>query len=303
MPKKKTKYHCRECNNSFGEYKFYKVKNSPMFEDGVLPICKDCIKKQVDENDPKSVLRFLQMIDKPFKKKHWEAAVKSKNNTIGSYLKMINFKDFEGLTFLDSDNWDDVKAPVEEKKAQEEAEEFGIDLQEMKQKWGSGYAPDEYQRLEKQYEDMTSRYDITDPHHKHMVKQICKMQIQLDKLLEQGKYDDYTKLSKTLNDMMKSAGLRPADQKGLNEQKGIRSFGEIFAEVEKRGFIPPWEEYKITESVDIVDKMMLAYINHVREFRNMDVLDETPEDIKKVIEEGVKRGELIDDTGNEEEQL
>lgn len=277
--KKKPTKECFNCKRVISIDNFYKTNSK--FADGYIPMCKQCVRETVDENDLRSVLDFLSFINKPFKKKYWESAIKSNRDTLGHYITMINsLKELKNKTFTDSDDISEVEFEMVKNEGEND---YGLDLEEMRLKWGSRYKPEEYARLEAKYNEMMKNYDIVEPHHKHMLIQICKMEIEKDRLFDEGDFDAYNKLDKTYRETIKEAGFSPKEKLGSNEQKGIRSFGQIWEEVEKMGFIPPWEEYKIEESKDLLDRMLLAYVNHVRKLLNLETLSELPEDLEKEV--------------------
>lgn len=279
--KKVQKKPCIQCKKDKALNREFYQTNNPLFPDGRLPICIQCLVKLIDERDVSTLIDVLRKIDKPFIKKAWESAKKSEQNTCRAYFRQINsLKDYKDLTFADSDNtdsdYDDVDFEVAITTGNGISEDEEVRM--LKAKWGDKYKIDELKRMEEFYGDMMRSNDIVDPHHKEMLKDLCKLNIEKERALSEGNAKVYRDLSNVYKDILKDSGLRPVDKQGSNEQRGIRNFGTIWAEVEKRGFIEPWP---VDVSQDIIDAELLFYINHVRKFNNMEELLDPPEDIPK----------------------
>jgi hypothetical protein len=83
---------------------------------------------------------------------------------------------------------------------------------------------------------------------------------------------------------MSDARLRTSDMSEADKTGGIRRFGDIFMEVEKDGFIPPWEYYKKINGAkqDIVDKTIMFILNFMLKFNKTEKLSEPPIDTPKI---------------------
>lgn len=278
---------CSSCGRSKALSKFYKA-NSDLFEDGRIAKCSDCVDRDIDENDIGQVLELLRTINKPFIRSQWESAKADRQRTVGLYVRWMNslpsyreqsYADGENVTLdTDSDVIDTTQV-----EAIETADGLEIVYDEaLAWKWGIGFTKSEVLKLEKYYQDMLNTFTVTAPSDKDILIQLAKMSVIRDKELMKGNISDHTKLSKTINDMMMSAKLRPADRKGQDEQRGIKSFNQIFEEVEAKGWVAPpppvFEE-------DIVDQMLVSILNYYNRMVGSQVLSEIPEDVKTELEE------------------
>lgn len=288
MGRKKTvKKPCSKCRRELTLINFYN-SSSTFFIDGKVPLCKDCLLAMVNEDSLDSLKAVLRQIDKPFISKIWRSSMQSDKETVPSYFRQINsLPQYKNLTWDDSDN------EYHEEQKQEDQSEIDIDdvkelqtengsievTKELKGKWGSGYTNLEYIKLEEFYIQMCETHEIVTPQHKMLLKQLCKLNIQLDKLLSQGDFNSYSKLSKTYDDILRSAGFRPIDRKSGDEASGLRTFSQIFQEIEKDGFIKP---APVEESQEIIDKTILYMQNYTRKLFNMEQLIEPPEDTPKI---------------------
>lgn len=283
----------KDCRKTYVITEFYQ-SNSVMFPDGRVPICKKCLLKMVDETDVNSVINVLRQIDKPYIDKLWQSALNSDAESFGNYMKNINsLHQYKKMTFDDSEGLDtpidtsnvNVSEGIENITEIETDDGTIIEISaDIKAKWGTGYSNREYLNLEKFYIDMGDTYEIVTPQHKALLKQLSKLNLKLDNLLESGEYDKYAKLSTTYDNILKSAGFRPADRKSGAEATGIYSFGQVWAEVEKEGFIPP---NLVDYPKDDLDYMLLYYIQFTQRLVGKSVSIEPPENWKKEIINGV----------------
>lgn len=292
-----TKRERKKCNVCFprtGKEKlitdFY-TSTSILFADGRVPICKSCLKGMMDEKDINSVKMTLQKIDKPFIAKVWKSSEESDEETIGTYFRMVNsFNQYKNATWADSDIEGESNTQVYQHKFDnvDNIEELETDYgtiflnQEIIMKFGSGYLNREHLQMEKFYRDMCMTHDINTPQLKKQLVYLCKLQIQMDRAIESSESGDFKKYSDSYEAILKSSALAPKDRKSLDESSGIRSFGVIFEEVEKRGYVEP---YNLEENQDIVDKTIMYMLNYTRQLVGVQKMSEPPNDTPDVGDE------------------
>jgi hypothetical protein len=63
-----------------------------MFPDGMINICRDCVRDEVDIEDIEQVISFLRQIDKPFIQSYWDEALVNKRGShpLGEYIRKVN---------------------------------------------------------------------------------------------------------------------------------------------------------------------------------------------------------------------
>ena len=283
------KKHCNDCEKDRAESLFFKV-DSPLFPDGRIDTCRDCIRKSIDVDNVEQVIGFLRQIDKPFLQDEWDKALQNrdKKHPIGGYLGKINsLTQYKGKGFNNSDGVDgvgkvdlsSVNAPDSIETIDGKTVEYSDDLVT---KWGIGYSKLEYLQMEKFYRDMKSTHEIQTPTHIDMLTQLSHLSVDRNRLRRERDWNNYNKISKTYEDMMKSAGFRPVDRQGIDDATGLRSFSQIFEEVEKKGFRkPPPPEF----DEDIVDAMITALANYYHRLVGRQILADIPDDVKQEIEE------------------
>lgn len=277
---------CNTCRIEKQESNFFKV-DTPLFPDGRIDTCTQCVRKEVDVDDVQSVIGFLRQIDKPFYQKEWDVALKGKGHPLGLYIRKLGLSQYKGKTFSNSDGIDgtgdvDLSSinPITEMELQNgEKITYSDDLVD---KWGVGYSQSEYMQMEKFYMNMKLTHDVDTATHEDMLKQLAYITVDRDRLRRDGAWTDYDRVSKVYETMLKSASFRPADRKGTDEATGMRTFSQIFEEVEKRGFRkPPPKEL----NRDQFDLIIITLANYYHRLFGQHIITEIPEEVIKEIDE------------------
>ena len=107
----------------------------------------------------------------------------------------------------------------------------------LRLKWGRGYRPEEWVRMEQLYNDMMNSYDIQGAGHKDTLIMICKASLKANQLIDAGDIDGFQKMQKAYDSLMKSGKFTAAQNKGESGEF-IDSIGELVAICEREGFIP-----------------------------------------------------------------
>jgi hypothetical protein len=283
-PKKK----CQgECGKERAYSYFFKV-DSPMFPDGMINICRDCVRETVDVDDIEQVVSFLRQIDKPFIQEYWDSALETNRHPLGEYIRKVNslhqvkskdFDDSKGIGIGKSNDVVVANVPDTVESEQGKTIEYSNDFVT---KWGIGYKKHEYLAMEKFYQDMKDTHEIHTPIHKSMLKKLSKLSIKMDRYLESDNMGDFEKANRQFEASMKSAGFRPVDRQGLDDATGMKTFSQIFEEVEKKGFRkPPPPEF----NEDIVDSMIISLANYYHRLVGKQILTEIPEELKQEMED------------------
>jgi hypothetical protein len=297
LVKKSKKKSCSRCGNEKAITSFYSSV-SPLFFDKLVPFCKPCIKEMMNAEDIDSVYSTLRSIDKPFLKDLWNKALMSTNDSRGEYFRMLNsLHQYRNLTWENSIFYDDHEKAKKNKATStsnnisdiENIDEVETEYGQIKvtkelvSKWGD-YSNRDIIEMEKLYQEMLFSNAIDTPQHKKQLYFYCKLTILMDKALSDGDFAGYEKLARQFDTLTKSSGFRPIDRKSSDEASGIRSFSQIFQEVEQNGFIEP---YNVEENQDIVDKTILYLLNYTRKLLNLEKLSVPPTDTPKVKEDVV----------------
>lgn len=129
-------------------------------------------------------------------------------------------------------------------------------------KWGRMYTANEWVELEKMYKDMENSFDIQDADTISALILICKLNLKANHALDQGDYDGFSKLSRSLEAMRKSAKFTAA-QKKEEKVDAVDCVGELVSICERDGFIPRFATDIPQDKVDITLKDMNDYVQRL----------------------------------------
>jgi hypothetical protein len=171
-------------------------------------------------------------------------------------------------------------------------EQFNIIEEDIKptadliKKWGK-FEPEDYFKLEDFYTKMMISNKIETPQEETYLKKLAVISLKMDKELEAGNYGQVKQLGDLFSKYMADSKFRAMDQTDASKTGGLRTFSQIYAEVEKDEFIPPWEEYRKVKGLeqDIVDKTIMHILNYTLKLNKAPQLIEPPEDTPKIEED------------------
>lgn len=286
--KSQIKKICDNCERELNLINFYNT-NSVLSTDGKTNICKKCMKSMIDYNNMETIYKILQSLDIPFIYSYWRSAKeKSPEDPWNVYIRIANSKmnEFKRGTWKDSRfepesvnkvkaNMDDLVDPHSNFKPTSDV----ID------RWGN-YSNEEYFKLEQFYWDMKEKNKIETPQEETYLKKLALISMKMDIELEEGHYDEAKKLGDLFSKYMADSQFRTIDKSGADKTGGLRNFGQIYTEVEKDDFIPPWEYYKEIKGLDqdIVDKTIMHIENFTLKLNKIETMASPPSDTPKVNE-------------------
>jgi hypothetical protein len=278
-----TKKICDNCKREIALINFYNT-NSVLSVDGKLNICKNCVKSMIDYNNMETIYKILQLLDIPFLYSYWRSAVESNpEDPWNTYIRIANSKmnEFKKGTWKDSKFEPESINPVKYNINQQVSYQNNFEVtQEMILKWGNKYLPEDYYELERFYNEMERTNNIETTQDMVYLKKLAVISLKMDKELEEGNYDEVKKLGDLFSKYMADSKFRAMDKTDADRSGGIRRFSDIYAEVEKDGFIPPWEYYRKINGAkqDIVDKTITYILNFMLKFNRIEKLSESPID-------------------------
>lgn len=153
--------------------------------------------------------------------------------------------------------------------------------------------------MENFYQKMKKDNRIESAQDETYLIKLARINLEMDTSMEQGDWDKFDKLGKTFSKFMGDAKLRSMDKTEADRTGGIRSFGQIYAEVEKDGFIPPWKEYvKINGAKqDIVDKTIMHIENFTLKLNKVNRMIEPPSGCPSLESFEIDHGASYNDVG------
>ncbi len=278
---------CDNCGRELALTNYYNT-NSVLSVDGKTNICKKCLKSMIDYNNIETIYKILQLLDIPFIYSYWRSAVESNpENPWNVYIRIANSKmnEFKKGTWKDSKFEPDSINPVK----------LNMDLivdaisnfkvtTDMVERWGKQDSPEDYLKLESFYNDMEISNNIESEQDRVYLRKLAIISLKMDRELEEGNYDEATKLGNLFSKYMADSKFRAIDKTDADRAGGIRRFSDIYAEVEKDGFIPPWEYYRKINGAkqDIIDKTIMYLLNFNLKFNKVDKLITPPIDTPRI---------------------
>lgn len=287
------KITCLACGITKTDRDFY--VSSSVFNAGTgrVQYCKDCcISLSCNEDGTVNIEKFkdvLSKIDKPFLPDVLQSAYDETNkgeteaNPIGIYFKNINsLPQYKGLHWRDSDN-----NRQNSNKQSQDIPNNNFDFKvtkEMILKWGSKFEPEDYYDLEQFCNDMTTSNNIETASDKAYLKKLAVISLKMDKALQDGLSGEAKQLGDLFSKYMADSKFRAMDKTDADKTGGIRNFGAIYAEVEKDGFIPPWDYYRKIKGItqDIVDKTIMHIENFTLKLNKVEKMITPPLDTPKL---------------------
>ncbi len=276
---------CTRCKKVRELGQFYLAANNVINSDGNLPICKHCLTQVTsDYYDIKNFIHVMRMIDRPFLRDEYEVS-KTYNNPLGEYMRRLGMKQNRNATYLDS-NFDEellefvagTEDDLEKKNKVEDHVSFKID-KEARIRWGDGYSDKQLYKLETFYTEMKQSNEINTPQHIEQLKLLCKINLKQDESLTNNNFNDFKNLNMQYNKILADSGFRPIDRVSGSESIGIRTFSQVWEEIERDGFIEP---YPWQESQEIVDRTIMYTGNYTRSLTGQPSMSEPPADTPKV---------------------
>lgn len=275
--------YCRVCQLILPISKFYQATDTFLDKNGYMSVCKDCCNsifehKLSQEND--NVHKALSFICKELNVAYIEKAVESailqiNNRTedsskpdyskaFGVYKsKLANYSkthgDIVSLTY-------EHATPTPVTKEEQEQIEEAISLAEGEEfkkylvgAWGSGLSIDDYNFLENALNEWKTTHKCDTNSELILMREICHLQLAVRKAREDDK--DTKTLVRSLQDLIKTANLSPA-QAGLSAAgKGNEVFGMWIKDIEQLEPAEWWDENR--DLFKDVDNLSLYWDNHI----------------------------------------
>lgn len=265
---KKGKQTCLFCGNEYVETNFYKSNSHFYGSIGKIPYCKQCIEKfyqyyfdkYTNEGclipEKKAIKRVCMFLDIYYTDDVFNVAVnKIKESStdisyMGQYMRVIQLYQYNN------------KKQTYETTIEEEEHEFfvsntaSIEVPNPEEKtvkfFGKGFTNEDYQFLQEQYSDWTTRHECQTKAQEEVFKRICFKQLEILKATQRG--EDTKNLDDTFQKLLDTAKLQPKQSSG-DTMSDAQTFGTLIDKWENSRPLP-----EIDEELRDVDKIGL-YIN------------------------------------------
>lgn len=262
---------------------FLKTRNS-FFQDNLLPICHYCVEDQLktSKGDFNLVDKLCRLADIPFMVDEWVKLYKDNGErTFSLYGQMFAAGQYSGIDWTEVNNkYNKLLEKNMLEAAVPEIEEEKWDS--LRDKWGP-YLPEELLYLENLYQGILKSHNVVGEIQLDNAKKLCRISLIIDNKIRGG--EEFKDELASYDKLVKIADFTPKNIKNMDD---FNSVGEVFAFLERRGWINKF--YDGAEK-DIVDSTM----KNIQLYNRNLYVNETgiAEDIERRIE-GLKIAEQLE---------
>lgn len=303
--KKKVELTCIKCEDTKEKNSNFYNSNSPLHaHSGKAPICKKCIKEIVDYDNMDTIYSILQQLDIKFDYSYWEQALNSKFETLPRYITMANsLGQFKGTGWKDSVFSDDDKSSNSTKPKDNQPIKKKADFEitdQLINKWGEGYTPEEYRAFERKYQLLRNNYQEKTAMHTEALLTYIRYRVKEELSTAQGDIKSAKDWGALAQKAAQDAKINPSQLSKSDLSDGLDTFGQLVRTVETaEDIIPILPRFK-ERPQDKVDFTIWCYINYIRDLKGLPLAEY--EEIYKFYEERKKEyGDRYDFLQDDEE--
>lgn len=264
MPKTfKDKIECFYCGKEYVDTNYYNSISEFFDNTKKIPYCKQCIKKLFDhfverytnegceDPDKKAVRRLCMAFDINFNEKAYDEAIddakqrKINISPISAYMKRAQLLPHRNRTYDDT-IVDEETYMFTTRVSDSVSESRTIDEKTVKF-FGEGFTDQDYEFLQEQYSDWTTRHECETKAQEEVFKRICFKQLEILKATRCG--EDTKNLDDTFQKLLDTAKLQPKQNKG-ETVSDAQTFGTLIDKWENTRPLP-----EIDEELKDVDKI------------------------------------------------
>lgn len=259
---------CLYCGNET-ERNFYSSDSDFFKLTGKIPYCKQCIDKfykyYYDKYqranyafpEKKAVKRLCMAFDIYYSDEIFESAIESKNkknipnsSIFGYYVKISKLNQHKNKSYDTTIYSDEYKGNINLSKYDDNVDIKTNKASEKTVKFfGAGFSDEDYEFLQEQYDDWTTRHECETKSQEEIFKRICFKQLEIWKATKRG--EDTKNLDATFQSYLETAKLQPK-QNSSDTTANSQTFGTLIDKWENTRPIP-----EIDEDLRDVDKIAL----------------------------------------------
>lgn len=292
----KKSFKARECTlcGRFLTKKDYCQTKSLFFPDGYTPICRSCLSEIVvdQEGDWSIVDLICQWADVPFRPDDFTKIYKANpSEAMGLYLDMFSAAEYERISWKEYfEKW---KEAIQEGNEREIHEVFNQkELDDLRARFGSSYAPAELYQLQGFYKGIEESYGFPDVIAEDNAKKMAKISFEIDRAIANREPID--KLITAYNKLQLQAGFTSDNARDMNS---FESVSELALFYEKIGWEKKFHNNELNDVVDVTMRNIQAYNTRLwnNESTIVDQIEERVQQKKNIenIEERLEREDEI----------
>ena len=223
---------CSKCSGSFGPENYSRTK-SIFYPDGYLPICNDCLKQFLVENEFNwdAVDKICQYTDIPFIPREFERIHEMNgDDCFPLYAEVFLASEFDGLHW--SDYFKEFVALRGIDEIKEELPRIGDKYwRDLQDKWGPDYDETAIRYMEDLLSGMKLTQNINSKLQQDQALKLCRISWEIDQRTRTGM--DFDKLLSSYEKLVKVADFTPKNIKNANN---FETIGELIKWLEKGGW-------------------------------------------------------------------
>ena len=261
----KSKKICTACGEEKAPNAGFYLSRSKLykFNDGRMPICKECLSKLFKElqakysDEVKALYHLCMLFDIYFDK---DLVTKSSNmenfsdedNLLKSYMKNVN--SLNQYKFKDSMSSDCIildDSLLENKKEEVEINNKTIFevTDKMEVRWGASLPIEDYMFLESKYKEFTDVYECRTPAQRLIFEQIAKCLLRGEKALKKDNDVAFEKMNNMVSKLMTDGNIKPIQEASVAEDD-TATWGKWINLIEQeRPIGEPCEQFKDVDKI------------------------------------------------------
>lgn len=251
---------CNKCSKE-KTIAHYIAVNSPLHK-GSLPICRECIGEMIEkvpENERWNYIdKLCQWADIPFVPGEWQKLYQANGkNTFGIYAAVFRSEQYKTLDWLMYNNA--YLQLLEENRIEDAIPELKEkQLMDWRKKWGMHYDEESLEYLENLHHGLINSQNVVGALNEDQALKLCKISLIIEDKIRANV--DFSKDLKAYDELVKLSNFTPKNVKDANE---FDSCGEVFAYLEKTGWINKYYDGAVRDEVDNTEKNMKNWVRYL----------------------------------------
>lgn len=252
--------NCSKCGEEKTHANFISVRS--FLHNGSLPICRQCLAKIIADSPAEerwnTVEKICQWADVPFVPGEWEKIhAANGKDALGMYISIFRSEPYNTLDWM---MYNKAYLQLAEEGRVEDAipELREKQMNDMRKKWGMHYDEEQIEYLENLHQGLLNSQNVVGALNEDQALKLCKISLIIEEKIRAGL--DFSKDLKAYDDLAKLSNLTPKNVKDANE---FDSFGEVFAYLEKTGWMNKYYDGAVRDEVDNTEKNMKNWVRYL----------------------------------------
>lgn len=257
-----SKKPCTKCGVNQYTNKEYYMSFSELHGDNRVPVCKSCLIGMFDLKNPyESIKSICSQIDKPYIPRLVETSIEENpTNILGTYMKNVGMGQYRGMTWKNSImREEDLTLENNFKKTTN-----GESADNLVDKWGEGYLPEEYQLFEKKWKKLIDNYGEKTSLHTEGLITYIRFRVREEVATSKGLIKDAKDWASLASTAAKDAKLNVSQLSKSDISGGVDLMSQLYEAVESEVGIIPLLPKLLEQPYDDADMVIWSIINYTR---------------------------------------